>query len=273
MRRNLVKTVRETIVFLGGGRITSAIIEGLKRAESQHRIVVHDRHANKLVTLRRRFHVRVETDLHRAIADATMLIVAVRPDSLLAVLHRVGRIEWPVAAISFAPGVPLAQLRWQLGPHAQWLRAMPSPACSGRRGLTALAFDGGVSAAVKKRVRRLFASMGSVLEIAERKFDAFTATYSVSHGYHALFVLLSAAMKLGLDQKTAEIAAAHALADGILCWRDGRGSLEELLREAATPGGIAATVISIEESGGYSRLIERALRAGLARARAQHLFF
>ncbi|MGH9683315.1 MAG: pyrroline-5-carboxylate reductase family protein [Candidatus Acidiferrales bacterium] len=262
-----MKAVRETIVFLGGGRITSAIIEGLQRTGSQHKIVVHDHHANKLVKLRHRFQVRVETDLHRAVANATMLIVAVRADSVLAVLQRVGRIERPVAAISFAAGVPLAQLLGKLGPHAQWVRAMPSPACSRRRGLTALAFDPGASARVKKRVRTLFASIGSVLEIAERKFDAFTATYSVSHGYHALSALLSAAMTLGLDRRTAEIAAAHALADGILCWRDGQVSLDHLLREAATPGGVAAAVISIEESGGYTRLVERALRAGMARAR------
>src|SRR5712692_7565624 len=50
--------------------------------------------------------------------------------------------------------------------------------------------------------------------------------------------LAGAAQKLGLDQKTALTAAAHALADGIVSWREGDISSNYLLREAATPGGI-----------------------------------
>jgi pyrroline-5-carboxylate reductase len=111
--------------------------------------------------------------------------------------------------------------------------------------------------------------MGTVVEIPEDEFDAFTATYSVSHGYHALSVLSAAAMKFGLDRKTAETAAAHALADGILSWREKGWKLSELLHETATPGGIAAAVMESEESAGYSKIVERALRAGVARARSQ----
>jgi pyrroline-5-carboxylate reductase len=71
-----------------------------------------------------------------------------------------------------------------------------------------------------------------------------------------------------LDRKNALISAAHALADGILSWREGNVSLKELLREAATPGGIAATVMDAMDQAGYQRMVEQALRAGVARAKA-----
>ena len=32
-----------TIVFLGGGRITSAMVAGLRLARTKHKLVVHDR--------------------------------------------------------------------------------------------------------------------------------------------------------------------------------------------------------------------------------------
>ena len=65
-------------------------------------------------------------------------------------------------------------------------------------------------------------------------------TYSSSHGYHALDALAgAAARKLGLDRKTALTAASHAIADGILTWRESDISLEEystkLPRPAAFP--------------------------------------
>ncbi len=121
---------------------------------------------------------------------------------------------------------------------------MPSPVARSGRGLTALTFDRDFPAAARREVRDFFARVGRVLEIPESKFDAFTVTYSSSHGYHALAALAEAAEKLGLDRKTALTAAAHALADGILAWREGKISLDDLLHEAATPGGIAAATLA-----------------------------
>jgi pyrroline-5-carboxylate reductase len=268
---------REKLLFLGGGRITSAIIEGLQRAGFNGAIAVYDRHPNKLKKLASQFGVRVAHDLSKALEDASILIIAVRPKSVGALLESIapharsllrGATRQPIA-VSLAAGIPFAQLRRPLGRRIRWARAMPSPASSTGRGLTALVFDRGFSRDARTRVRALFAPVGAVVEIPESKFDAFTATYSVSHGYHALFVLSAAAMKLSLDRRTAEIAAAHALADGILSWREKGWKLSELLHEAATPGGIAAAVMESEESAGYSKIVERALRAGVARARWQ----
>jgi len=44
--------------------------------------------------------------------------------------------------------------------------------------------------------------------------------------------------------------------------------LNYLLREAATPGGIAATVMAIMDERGYPSIVERGLRAGMKRTRA-----
>jgi pyrroline-5-carboxylate reductase len=267
----------ERLLFLGGGRITSAMIEGLQRAGFKGAIAVYDRHPNKLKKLKSQFGVRVARDLSKALADAGILIIAVRPKSVGALLENIapharslsrGAARQPIA-VSLAAGIPFAQLRGPLGPRIRWARAMPSPASSAGRGLAALACDRSFPSSARTRVRALFASMGIVVEIPENKFDVFTATFSVSHGYHALSVLSAAAMKFGLDRKTAETAAAHALADGILSWREKGWKLSELLHEAATPGGIAAAVMESEESAGYSKLVERALRAGVARARSQ----
>ena len=255
-------------VFLGGGRITGALISGLRLAGYKQPFIVHDRHAAKMRQLQRQFTVSWEPDLQRAVVQATLLIVAVRPDSIRQLLRQIGRTQRPLLAVSLVAGVPLSKLRKGLGASVRWARAMPSPTCRTGKGFTALAFSRELSPSDRKRVRDFFARVGSVLEIPERKFDVFTATYSSSHGYHALAALSRAGEKLGLDSKTALAAAAHALAGGVLAFTEGGLPLEKLIHEAATPGGIAATVMKTMDEAGYYRIIERGVRAGVARARA-----
>ena len=261
----------KAVVFLGGGRITGALVAGLRRAKYKTRIVVHDRNPRKLRALQQEFGIMAEPDLERAAAQAHLLLLAVRPDSVADLLTAVYRYlprragRHPVIACSLAAGIPLARLRARL--PVAWARAMPSPACRSGNGLTAVTFPKGFPARARKEVVEFFRQVGPVLPIPESRFDVFTATYSCSHGYQTLSTLADAATKLGLDRKTALVAAAHALADGIVAWREGNVPLAKLLREAATPGGIAAAVTAAMEAAGHARIVERGLRAGVARAR------
>jgi pyrroline-5-carboxylate reductase len=255
-------------VFLGGGRITGALVAGLRLAGYAKPIVVHDRHARKLNDLKRQYGVIVEKDLHRAVDSAGILIIAIRPESVRGLLNEIGteKILRPMIVVSLAAGVPLSKLRAHLGSAVRWARAMPSPVCRSGRGLTAVAFSRGFPAGLRAEVRDFFGMVGGVLEIPEKQFDAFTVTFSSSHGYHALAALISAAEKIGLDRKRARVAAAHALADGIAVWREGKSSLEELLHEAATPGGTAAAVMDAMNRAGYRQATVRGLRAGMKQA-------
>jgi pyrroline-5-carboxylate reductase len=257
-----------TIVFLGGGRITSAILAGLRPGKSRHRLVVHDRNPGKLRDLKKRYAVAVEPDLLNAVQQADMLIVAVRPSSVRELLGMFGKVNRRSLAVSLAAGVPLRVLSQAVGPPVRWARAMPSPVCRSGRGLTAVSFPRSLPRSDRKRVRDFFASFGQVVEVPESKFDAFTVTYSCSHGYHALATLARAGQKAGLDRNTALLASAHALADGIIAWRDGKHSLESLLEEAVTPGGIAAATAATMDAAGYGRAVRQGVAAGLRRARA-----
>jgi pyrroline-5-carboxylate reductase len=256
-------------VFLGGGRITSALVAGLRLAGYERPIVVHDRHPTKLRQLKRAHGVIVEANLRRAIEAADLLVIAVRPDSVRELLKEIGtcRIRQRLTAVSLAAGIPLSKLRAGLGLPVRWARAMPSPLCRSGRGLTGLTFGRGLSSLERASVRELFALVGAVVEIPEKQFDAFTVTYSSSHGYHALVHLMKAAQAIGLDHKTARAAAAHALADGVAAWRESDLSLDALLQEAATPGGIAAATMASVDSSGYQRIVAKGLRAGMKQAR------
>jgi len=256
-------------VFLGGGRITGALAAGLRLAGDLRTIVVYDRHAEKLRALRQESRVETARDLRSAIARAEMLIVAVRPGSVREMLDEVAAcgVAPPRLCISLAAGIPLRSLRTWLGPGIHWVRAMPSPVCRIGRGLTPVSFDRAVEPGERVRVRRLFEQVGPVLELAERQMNAITATHSPTHGYHALATLAKAARDAGLDRKTALIAAAHALGDGIAYWHESGQSLDGLLQEAATPGGIAAATMAAMDASGHGRAVAAGLKAGVEQAR------
>jgi pyrroline-5-carboxylate reductase len=267
-----MKTARNNaMVFLGGGRITGALLAGLRLAHYKQPIVVHDRHLQKLRQLKLEHKVTIEPDLFRAVEQARILIVAVRPDSVRELLQEIGRSQLPhvrpTLAVSLAAGIPLKQLRAWMGPLVRWARAMPSPVARSGRGLTALTFDRDFPTHARREIWAFFAKVGAVQEIPESKFDAFTVTYSSSHGYHALDALAGAAQKLGLDRQTAFTAAAHALAEGILAWQESDVPLTDLLHEAATPGGIAAATLASMDKSGFQRIVEKGLRAGMYRAK------
>jgi len=255
-------------VFLGGGRITSALLAGLRLAGYPRPVIVYDRNPEKLRALQRESRIAIASDLKSAVEQAAVLIVAVRPHSVAPLLDEIAACgSLPGLCVSLAAGIPLRKLRARLGSPARWARGMPSPVCRIGHGLTALCFDRTTGRADRARIRQLFARVGQMLEIPERQFDAFTATYSSSQGYHALATLAEAAQNAGLDRKTALVAAAHALSDGILYWKESGQSLARLLHEAATPGGIAAATMSGMDKSGYARVVAKGLKAGIAQAR------
>jgi len=258
----------KTTVFLGGGRITGALAAGLRLAGYERPIIVFDRNPEKLKALRRASRVEIARDLKSAVERAEMLILAVRPGSMAELLDEVAACGTsPGLCVSLAAGIPLRKLRGKIGPPARWARAMPSPVCRIGRGLTPLTFDRGVGKAERSRVRKFFALVGAVPDIPEGQMDAITATHSPTHGYHALATLAKAATQAGLNRSLALTAAAHALSDGIAYWRESGADLDDLLREAATPGGIAAATISAMDKAGYAKVVAKGLKAGIEQAR------
>lgn len=262
-------TAIKATVFLGGGRITGALAAGLRLAKDSREIIVYDRHPEKLRALRRESKIKVAPDLKLAVEHAEMLIVAVRPMSVKKILGEIAACcaMPPTLCISLAAGVPIKNLRSWLPGQIHWARAMPSPVCRIGRGFTPVSFDRTVTKAERRRVLDLFERVGPVLQLPESQLNAITAASSPTHGYHALAHLADAAQKAGLARKTALIAAAHALSDGILYCRESGLEISELLHEAATPGGIAAATMAAMDKSGYARAVDRGLRAGVKQCR------
>src|SRR5580698_7877040 len=98
-------------VFLGGGRITGAMIAGLRLAGDRRAVVVHDRNPGKVRALRGECGVEAARDLKLALRRAEalraeMLIVAVRPGSVGELLDEIAvcGVRAPRLCINLAAG-------------------------------------------------------------------------------------------------------------------------------------------------------------------------
>src|SRR5512146_2007839 len=96
-----------TIVFLGGGRITSALVSGLRAAKFPHTLVVHDRNRGKGAARRKNFGVEVEADWDHAVRQAALLVLAARPQAGPEILGRM-RPTKTSAGVSGAAAIPTA---------------------------------------------------------------------------------------------------------------------------------------------------------------------
>ena len=113
------------VAFLGGGRITSALAAGLRLAGDGREIVVYDRHPDKLKALRRDSRVKTARDVKSAVKLADILVFAVRPGSMKAILEEVVEPGLsPRLCVSLAAGVPLQNLRAWLSGLAHVLAEM-----------------------------------------------------------------------------------------------------------------------------------------------------
>ena len=189
-----------------------------------------------------------------------------RPDSVRALLARAGRESTPTYRGQSGSRHSARQFAGWLGAPVRWARAMPSPVARSGRGLTALAFDRDFPPPARREVRDLFARS----ELSS-KFPRASSTRLPSLTLRATVITLwrrwPKRLRTGTGPEDRLDAAAHALADGILAWRESEFSLDELLREAATPGGIAAATLASMDRSGYKRIVRRGLRAGMGRAK------
>ena len=103
------------------------------------------------------------------------------------------------------------------------------------QGLTALTFAKKFPALRESVCAISFRSSVQLIEIPEKQFDAFTVTYSGSHGYHALAALIAAAEEIGLERKAAQWPLLMHWQMELPAWREGDCSLENCHRKRQPP--------------------------------------
>ena len=260
----------QTIAFIGGGNMASAIIGGLiqQGTPASHILVVEpfDEARTKLKSL---FGIVALSAPDASLARAGLVVWAVKPQTFQDAALHAKAFTAQALHLSVAAGIRSDSIADWLG-NARVIRCMPNtPALIGK-GITALVARAGVSEADKQWASEVIATTGQYLWLErEEQLDAVTAISGSGPAYMFYFMeaMTAAGTEMGLTPEQAyQLAVATFIGAGELA----RASTEppEVLRQRVTSkGGTTFAAITSMDESGIKASFAKALHAARDRAR------
>jgi pyrroline-5-carboxylate reductase len=262
------------IALVGGGNMGRGLVGGLlARGFAADHIVVADPDAAGLASLAARFGVRTTSSNEAAVADAAVVVLAVKPQQMAAVVTPLAPLlqRGKPLVLSVAAGIRVADLARWTGPGIPVVRTMPNrPALIGA-GASGLYAAPDVSPAQRGLAEAVMGATGLCLWVEdESQIDSITALSGSGPAYFfALAELMArAGESQGLSPETARRLAAQTLAGaGQLVAAESDPDLARMRAEVTSKGGTTAAALAVFEAGGLAHLVAQAMAAAAQRSR------
>ena len=259
------------IAFIGGGNMgeaTLAAILGKKLAISKD-ITVSDVSEARRQTLSQKYSINVSPDNIPSISGKDVIILAVKPQILAAVMAELkGQFKPDQLVVSIIAGARIDTIQQGLN-HDAIVRSMPNTPAQIGEGVTAWTATKEATEQQKKTAGAILGAMGKEFYVSDEDvIDMATAVSGSGPAYLFLFVesMVDAAVKIGLPREMAkEMVVGTVLGSGHLITHSGKEPAD-LRRSVTSPGGTTAEAIRKFEEGGFSELIYQAIKAAYDKA-------
>ena len=174
-----------TVGFVGGGRITAILLEGLGgRDLALDRVTVSDTSAEVLAKLAVRFPAITTTADNSEAAGCERVFVALHPPALKAVLPELApRVRRDAVVVSLAPVVTLAQLSQLLGGFTRLARVLPNAPSIVGAGFNPVAFADGLPAGARAEIEALLDRLGAHPVVPEDTLEAYAILAAMGPTY------------------------------------------------------------------------------------------
>jgi len=259
----------QTLAFIGGGNMASAIIGGLiKQGTPAHSILVVEPFEEARQRLQSQFGVRNLALADASLADAGLVVWAVKPQTFKEAAQQTCAFCANALHLSVAAGIRSDSIANWLGTE-RVVRAMPNTPALVGLGQTGLFARAAVTAADKEWVEQVVATTGSLLWVKDEPLlDAVTAISGSGPAYVFFFIeaMVEAGVKMGL---TAEQATQLAIGtfEGASQLAKTASEPPSVLRERVTSkGGTTYAALTSMQDAHVSELFQTALKAAQHRA-------
>jgi len=259
-----------TIAFIGGGNMASAIIGGLRKSGRAARtIVVVDPGDAQRDKLRSDFAVRTLAAADESLKEASLVVWAVKPQYFQAAAAPCAAHVGAALHLSVMAGIRSDAIARATGTQ-RVVRAMPNtPALIGQ-GISGLFARDGVTDREKAAIEQVLAPTGQTLWVArEQDLDAVTALSGSGPAYVFYFVeaMMQAAAEMGLSSEQGKQLALATFA-GATSLAVASDEPPQVLRERVTSkGGTTHAALTSLEADGVKAAFVKALKAAQQRAR------
>ncbi|MFI7001537.1 pyrroline-5-carboxylate reductase [Nocardia sp. NPDC050175] len=270
------------IAVIGGGRIGEALIAGLLESGRLAKdLVVVETSPERGAQLAERFGVRVTDSVADAAVGADLLVVAVKPTDVDAVMTALGKAALSDNAsvgndrdqilVSLAAGVPTARLEAKLPAGFPVVRVMPNTPMLVGQGMSVLAPGRHARPPQLELVTEVLGAVGKVVTVAEAQMDAVTAVSGSGPAYFFLIVeaMVDAGVGLGLTREVATELVVQTMVGSAALLVESDQSAAELRAAVTSPAGTTAAAVRELERGGVRSAFLEALHAAKQRSAEQ----
>ena len=264
-------TTLSSLGCIGGGQMAEALIRGIVAAEllAPEQIYVMEPNAARMDALRTAYNVRAAAGAAELCAQCGTLLLAVKPQVAQQVLAGYAPfLNEKHLLISIMAGISLAHLRQHAGEQVRLIRAMPNTPALILAGATA--FSPAPSATLEdcSLAQRIFAAVGSALEMPESLLDVVTGLSGSGPGYVFTFLeaLIEGGVLAGLPRPAAEELALQTLYGSAKLALESREHPAILKGKVTSPGGTTIAGIHALEQGAFRGLIMDAVQTATRRS-------
>ena len=261
----------KTIVFIGGGNMANAIIDGLLLANQTHHLGLVIQVSDPDITKRDAFAQKgVEmvllSDAPKILTAADIVVLAIKPQVVESVAEDIAPYIADKLIVSILAGVSTQRLS-ELFNSDTIVRCMPNLPASIGVGATGLFAFNKVSAEYKAQAAAILQSCGIAVWVNdETLLHVVTAVSGSSPAYffYMLEAMVEKAVQLGLDEQTAKLLAVQSLIGAGFLAKD--DDLAVLRQKVTSKGGTTQAAIDAFEAQNFAKIVDNAMQACVNRS-------
>jgi len=259
------------IAFIGAGAMGEAMVQGLLKqgmADKEH-LVAADPSLERGRILREHYGIEATADNVAAVQGASLIVLAVKPQVLSAVLLGLkGKIPSGALVLTIVAGARIETVVNGLA-HASVVRSMPNTPAQIGEGITVWMASASVSSEQREQAKMLLRALGEEVEAKdEDELDMATALSGTGPAYVFLFMeaLVDAGVHLGFSRQVAEELVVQTVRGSVDFYRASPSHLARLRNQVTSPGGTSAEALYYLEKAGFRTAISRAIWAAYQRS-------
>ena len=261
------------ICIIGTGNMGEALISGLINSASSkpENIICSDVREATLESIQKEYGVRTTSSNPEAVADSDIVIYAVKPQIMAAVLDETAeKLDMSKLIISIAAGVPMEAIESCLNKKLRLIRVMPNIAAAVKEAATAVAAGKHATKEDIKLAMTVFNSIGKTVFIPENYLmDAITGLSGSGPAYIFLIVeaLVDAGVKVGLSRPEALLLSAQTVMGAAKMLIETQEHPGQLRDRVTSPGGTAIAGLATLEQGGLRTTLINAVEVATNRSK------
>ena len=260
------------IAVLGPGRIGEALIAGLLSSgwREPAELSASSRRDERVAELVERYGVQATTSNVEAASRASLVVLAVKPQDIEALLGEIGTAIAPEQTVlTIAAATPTATVERYLAEGVPVVRAMPNTPSTVHEGIAGLCAGAHADDSNLDLAEEALSHLGAVVRVHEDALDAITAVSGSGPAYFALLAeaMIEAGILLGLSREISTQLVVQTMLGTAKQLRDEKMHPVELREMVTSPGGTTIAAIRELEMAGVRAAFLNAIQAAMVRAR------